>query len=263
MIKRTMPAAIAAALAFAALPALASAGYHIDDNNGVGFTVHGEAGEEPILLTGTDGEENTIELSCETVTGNGNFTDNKKGTLQLHFQGCAEQTVAGFACNSEGQGEGEITTTQLAFELVTADHPGEKDHAVLIKPHEGSHFASFECFIIGAELTGNGIIGTVQSPETNKTLEPGGHRVPEGCGKPPHTDTPLPGGRRNGIRPELCDQRRPGDTYVVDRDRNADLQRRPGIELQRTNRPTRSASLRQRGRRRAAPRSRALPAKAA
>ena len=168
MIKRTMPAAIAAALAFAALPALASAGYHIDDNNGVGFTVHGEAGEEPILLTGTDGEENTIELSCETVTGNGNFTDNKKGTLQLHFQGCAEQTVAGFACNSEGQGEGEITTTQLAFELVTADHPGEKDHAVLIKPHEGSHFASFECFIIGAELTGNGIIGTVESPETNR-----------------------------------------------------------------------------------------------
>ena len=91
MIKRTMPAAIAAALAFAALPALASAGYHIDDNNGVGFTVHGEAGEEPFELTGTDGEENTIELSCETVTGNGQFTDNKKGTLQLHFQGCKEQ----------------------------------------------------------------------------------------------------------------------------------------------------------------------------
>ena len=61
MIKRTMPAAIAAALAFAALPALASAGYHIDDNNGVGFTVHGEAGEEPFVLTGTDGEENTID----------------------------------------------------------------------------------------------------------------------------------------------------------------------------------------------------------
>ena len=61
MIKRTMLAAIAAALAFAALPALASAGYHIDDNNGVGFTVHGEVGEEPIGLTGTDGEENTVE----------------------------------------------------------------------------------------------------------------------------------------------------------------------------------------------------------
>ena len=107
MIKRTMLAAIAAALAFAALPALASAGYHIDDNNGVGFTVHGEAGEEPILLTGTDGEENTVEVSCETVTGNGNFTDNRKAHCSSIFQGCAEQTVAGFACNSEGQGEGK------------------------------------------------------------------------------------------------------------------------------------------------------------
>ena len=48
---------------------------------------------------------------------------------------------------------------------MTADHPGEKDHAVLIKPH-GGDFASFECFIISTVVNGNGIIGTVESPET-------------------------------------------------------------------------------------------------
>ena len=172
MIKRMMLAAIAAAFAFAALPALASAEYHVSLSGGQGFTVAGGKAN----LVGTDAEQNTVEVTCESSGGSGAFQGNpsKTGTVKLSFHECHENSTGfGFSCNSPGDESGTITTTELTFHLVTVDHEEGNKHGILITgdpnhTHEGSPvFAEFECFIISTVVGGNGIVGTVTAPETD------------------------------------------------------------------------------------------------
>ena len=172
MTKRIMLAAAAAAFAFAALPALASAEYHI--NLSQTFSVAGGHAE----LVATDVNENTAVFTCTSSSGEGELEGNpsKTGTLRLAFHDCVEQATGfQFPCTTSGSPEGTITTEQLSFHLKTVEDEGKADHGILIKgdpehAHEGEPvFAEFECFIIQALVGGNGLLGIVTAPETGET----------------------------------------------------------------------------------------------
>lgn len=139
-----------------ALPAVASATpAHI--NAPEAFTI---SGTETVTLEQDDG----LKVECHastSVTGSGNFENTTTGTIQLLFHGC---TSSGINCNSEGQPSGTITTTVLPFHLVTLSGKG----GVLITSNNG-HFATFNCTIfVKKEVTGNGVLGTITSPECGK-----------------------------------------------------------------------------------------------
>jgi hypothetical protein len=154
MIRKSMLAVCAAALAFAALPALASA-VEISDPE-AHFTVDGATA---LLETasGTEVHCKTVE-GVEGVTGTGQFSGNKKGSVKFTFHNC--RGPLNITCNSSEQPSGTIETTTLPFTLETVNG----NPAVLIKPNEG-HFVSFHCSAFaGIEVTGNGIIGTITSP---------------------------------------------------------------------------------------------------
>jgi len=151
MIKRTMLAGLIAAFAFAAVPALASA-VTLTPATQQAFTVHGT---NPTL--GTTYEEEELGVKCTTVEGSGSITD-KTGNVHLSFEGCKDETF-GFSCNTPGKASGTITATGTVHLATVNGNP-----AVLIKPTTGKAFAEFECFILGVEVTGNGIIGTITSP---------------------------------------------------------------------------------------------------
>ena len=154
MIKRTMLAGLVAAFAFAAMPALASA-VTLTPATQQSFTLHGT---DPTL--GTTYEEEALGVKCTTVEGSGTITD-KTGTAHLSFEGCKDEAF-GFSCNTPGQASGTITA-HVSAHLETV----EGNPAVLLKPEE-ENFAEFECFILGVEVSGNGIIGTITSPGINE-----------------------------------------------------------------------------------------------
>jgi hypothetical protein len=170
MIKKSLLAALVAAFAFTALPALAAANPKLDSPNGefpVPFTSHG--GKTFFETVGG------TKVVCEEVENVGEFENGQTGSVRFHFYGCHDGTF-GIPCTTEGLGleEGEITTTTLPFHLVTANHEPEthKEHAILITPngekYGTGHFAEFDCsFLVHIDVTGNGIIGTITEPATN------------------------------------------------------------------------------------------------
>jgi hypothetical protein len=167
MIKRTLLAALVAAFALVALPALALANPTLDPKG---------TGSFPTTFTSQGGQTffETVggtKVVCEKVTNAGEFTTGQTGSIRFHFTGCHDGTF-GIPCNTSGRGEGEITTTTLPFHLKTVEHEGVKSDAVLITPSGEKfgtgHFAEFDCsFLVHIDVTGNGIIGTITEPATN------------------------------------------------------------------------------------------------
>ena len=154
--KKTMLfAAALAVLAFAALPAIASAMPKLDYTGGE-FNVSGGAAK----LTGPGG------VRCSSVTGSGKFTTSETGSVKFIFHGCEEEVFSS-DCTTPGSPTGTITTTTLQFHLKTTT--GNKTAAILVTPNSevtSEHFASFECLggFIGVVVKGNGIIGELTSP---------------------------------------------------------------------------------------------------
>jgi len=180
MFKTAMLAASLVALALAALPALASAtfpdpylaegGEAITDKPTFTVENHGTTA----LTT-----SHTPAISCEKVTGEGQFTTPETGVIEFTFEECT--TIFSLPCTSAGQESGDITTTELEFHLKTVDHGGEQTPGVLITPGDeevehGTHFASFSCPFIGEVVVGGtsaedpvaGIVGTIIDPEEKK-----------------------------------------------------------------------------------------------
>ena len=99
--KKTLLALTAvAALAFAALPAVASA-VVFDTPPTSTFTVHGNT----TLLT-----TEAAEVHCETATGSGLFSGENTGTVELTFHECE---LLGTSCQS-GATEGTMETGNVA-----------------------------------------------------------------------------------------------------------------------------------------------------
>jgi hypothetical protein len=168
MIKKSVLAAGLAVLAFAALPAIASATYPnpylADNGNPVANTAFSvETQETPTRLATTAGNW----VTCEAVQGEGEFETAETGWIKLTFhKNC--HTKLNLKCgNDPNIASQAIVTEKLYFHLKTVDHGGVQRPGVLITPNpETTHFATFECSLIGkVTVTGTGIVGTITSPE--------------------------------------------------------------------------------------------------
>jgi hypothetical protein len=172
MIKKSVLAAGLAALAFAALPAIASATYP-NPYLATEFSVENDVEFHPRLDTvgGTF-------VTCKEVSGKGAFEGPETGWIELAFEGECH-TKLGLKCGSGEPSTEAITTTKLYFHLKTVDHGGVQTPGVLITPGEGepmengAHFVTFQCQILGKVVVGGnkakspfaGIVGTITSPE--------------------------------------------------------------------------------------------------
>lgn len=114
------------ALAFAALPAVASAGE---------FPIHCASpvnGNCNSNVTGGTAELNNTNnegVHCTSVSGTASTVNNgSTGTAQLTFHGC---TAFGFSCNSTGQPSNTIKTNVMNSRLVYID-PGETTPGVTL-----------------------------------------------------------------------------------------------------------------------------------
>jgi hypothetical protein len=149
------------ALAFAALPAVASAGTpqtHCPTVSGSHCTFSGTSSSF-VELSRT---ANSLKIHCSQTTTTGTMTTSG-GSVQFLYHGCTDN-LFGLPATTSGQSSGTITTTLLPYDnIYTGDNktaPG-----VLITPGAGtSHFASYS-FAPGATVvSGNGVIGTLTSP---------------------------------------------------------------------------------------------------
>ena len=151
-----MLGALAALCAMLALPAFASAlPAHLDSAPANAFTVHGGVSE--LSRVGGGGTTGT------TTTGKGSFENTTTGTVKLTFHHVTAANT--FNCTTSGQATGTVTTTELPFHLVmlATNKPG-----ILITPGANNHFATYNCGIFVGTIEvkgGNGILGTVKSPE--------------------------------------------------------------------------------------------------
>jgi hypothetical protein len=177
MFKKSIFAACLAALALAALPAIASA---MHPNPYLAENEQPIAKNAPFTIAGGTADLETTGnnfVHCETTTGSGEFTSPETGTISVIFHECT--TIFGITCTTPGQPTGTITTPEaLKFHLKTVEHPNgvhgrEYEPGVLITPtKEPAHgqflFAAFECsFAGGIEVTGNGLVGTIEFPDEN------------------------------------------------------------------------------------------------
>jgi len=111
-----------------------------------------------------------LTVNCaKGVTGKAKWENGTTGKINLTFNECS---ALGFPCEGTSPVEAKpnIATTELPFHLVTAEHPTShtKVPAVLITPNNG-HFASFKCAGFPFIITGNGIIGRIESPACNNS----------------------------------------------------------------------------------------------
>jgi len=165
--RKTLLAVLAAAFAFAALPAVASADPEAHYTDFGHFEVHG--GEAELV------SEGGLKVTCSSVTGTGEFhtkSTGQTGEGYFLFHGC-EETVFGTHCESAGQPNGTIETEESTFHLVTLT-PGTHTAGVLITPNEESgKFATFTCPVVGVHITveGNGILGHITAPYNTPITE--------------------------------------------------------------------------------------------
>lgn len=174
MTKRMMMVAASAlaAVAFAALPAVASAAPEVDFAKAGAHTFKGTFGEASLTAVG---QEQIICTGENHV--HGEWTSGTTGNISLTFTNCHPKETPGIACTTSGQAAGTIVVAQSVFHLkyITSDvaTPGTmlvKKPGVLITPPTGGTFATFSCsFLINIKVTGNGIIGAVTAPTCGST----------------------------------------------------------------------------------------------
>lgn len=161
MNKKIMLLALAVSAAVLALPAMASASIplHLNPTPTGVKTIDSNPLVKPKLST-TGGT--TVE--CDSFKGEATFeTGGTTGNMNLTFGPNCKVVGLGVSCTSAGETTGNIATTSLPFHLVTLANlkPG-----VLVTPNAGgagNHFATFTCFGIKTEVTGNGVIGTIEN----------------------------------------------------------------------------------------------------
>lgn len=160
--KKLMLGALAALCALLALPAFASA-----------TPAHLSSAPETFTVAGGESELTRVAGGFTTgtgVEGTGSFESTTTGKITLTFHGVKAQGL--FNCTSEKEPTGTVMTTELPFHLVML---GSKDPGILITPAPGAteHFATFNCgvFVGTIVVEGNGILGTITSPECGKSAK--------------------------------------------------------------------------------------------
>jgi hypothetical protein len=152
------------ALAFAALPAMASAGTpqtHCPSVSGSTCSFSGTSSSF-VELSRT---ANSLKIHCSQTTTSGTMSTSG-GSVQFLFHGCTDN-LFGLPATTSGQSSGTITTTLLSYDNIYATDDKTKP-AVLITPNAG-HFASFSTAAGATVVSGNGVIGTLTSPGCGAT----------------------------------------------------------------------------------------------
>jgi hypothetical protein len=163
MSKKMMLLALAvASAAMFAMPAVASAGTPVVDNlpaNGE-FTIHGGAGNLQAA-----GEP---KITCETTTGEGNFTDitgannsSSGGTITLDFTGCHIMVVFTIQCKSIGSTVGNTVAVSGDFNTTYTSKDKTKP-GITVTPTN----ATLICGTQRIRVTGS-VLGTITAPACN------------------------------------------------------------------------------------------------
>ena len=150
------------ALAFAAIPAAASA-EEIP-------MLYNEAEEEVAntAFTSTSGPSKLYGsagvIDCNSDINTGEFTTGTTGWVIIHFKECKETTFES-ACTTPGRPSGEITTETLPFHTRRLS---DGSHGMLITPNANGDFAEFDCLggLISVTVGGNGVLGKISAPGT-------------------------------------------------------------------------------------------------
>lgn len=146
-----------AALAFAALPTIASAGE---------YEAHCEGAAECTgTITGSHAElnnDNNEAITCTITEGTTSFTSTSTtGKASLTFKECREQiTIFHFKCNSPGLPAGHITVPNLVYHVVNLEHspqtvPGIKFTDVNV---------TFECTGFSKKTVTGSVVGEILNP---------------------------------------------------------------------------------------------------
>ncbi|MGN6258084.1 MAG: hypothetical protein ACTHN3_10100 [Solirubrobacterales bacterium] len=164
MTKKMMLLAVTAvaALAFAAMPAIASAAPIIDFSQAT-----------PIPYTGVSGltviRSGRISIECTSDDVKGEWTSSTTGTLEISCTG-ARNLATGISCNSSGQASGVITTEVLPTHLIYIKG-FTKTAGLLVTPNQATgKFMEFTCgSLLRVVVEGNGVIGHLGSPKCDET----------------------------------------------------------------------------------------------
>jgi len=165
-----LAAGVLSALAFAALPALASA----DE-----FQAHCEGAAEctGTIAGGVSELENSAgeRIKCTGLTGNAKFaTTSTTGTANLVFTECREQITAfKFKCNGGGGGAGEIKVNNLTYHLINLEEtptttPGLKFTGVNV---------TFECTGFSKKTVTGEVAGEIEEASTICNSAVNSHKI--------------------------------------------------------------------------------------
>lgn len=215
MNKKLMLLAVGAltALAFAALPALASATeYEAHCQDAKGNTVAICEGE----VTGGTAElrnSNNEIIKCTGTGGTTSFaTTTTTGTANLKFTGCKEQaTIFKFNCNSVGSGTGIIEAANLTYHLINLESgvktPGIKFTGISV---------TFTCAGFSDKTVTGSVVGHMHDPATicNQALATHSVNFQEKVGGPVGTQTWMQT-ETTGTKTDLISNNDAGGTYFT------------------------------------------------
>jgi len=147
------------ALAFAALPAVASAQEYTATCSAVPCVGTVQSTGHALLT-----DDSGLGITCLTTTGTVTQAASPSSTVSvaLTFDGCKD-TVFGFECNNEGAGTGKILANTLTGHIINVGSAAQTLPGILLT---GAN-TTFVCPALGIErtVTGN-IIGTFENPTT-------------------------------------------------------------------------------------------------
>jgi hypothetical protein len=147
------------ALAFAALPAVASAG---EPEIHCGGAVCGKftSTSGPTSLSTTSG----TTVNCASSKGTGEYTTKTTGNMQLTFHECKTPTFFNTACTTPGQPSGTIVTANSVFHNIYESTDKSTPGVLITSPTGGVPYTTFTCAgFLHVEVTGN-IIGDLEFP---------------------------------------------------------------------------------------------------
>lgn len=129
------------------------------------------AGEFPVQATAVSGPSELVTesstIQCTSGTGTGQATSKTTGEGSYLLHGC--KGPLGVNCSSAGQPSGTIKIETVSLHLVYLDE-NQTTPGVLALPPESGVFAKFKCsFIASIEVTGNGVLGEIISPNCEET----------------------------------------------------------------------------------------------
>ena len=151
------------ALAFAALPAMASAGEpQVDSkllNEGKSLSFTSKGGHSELRAS------NEPKITCTANSGSGKYNTKTTGEITLTFTGCIAPEFFNAECHSTGQVAGTIKTgTSVFHNIYLTDN--KTTPGVLVTPPTGGIFATITCAtFFTTNVEGNGVIGHLESPK--------------------------------------------------------------------------------------------------